>query len=123
MAHTNSTTNYSLPQFLPTDKPAWLTDVNGAFSDILKDLETIKAMEEAGYSNTYSGDYSERYTRPMYAYDGNSYDDRGRGRYAERDAMGRYSSEYTDPWNCRPSSEIPQTGSIFSAEKKDGTIH
>lgn len=29
--HTNSTTNYSLPQFLPTDKPAWLTDVNPAY--------------------------------------------------------------------------------------------
>lgn len=34
MGHTNSTTNYSLPQFITTDKPAWLTDVNGAFSDI-----------------------------------------------------------------------------------------
>lgn len=34
MGHTNSTTNYSLPQFLTTDKPAWLTDINGAFNDI-----------------------------------------------------------------------------------------
>lgn len=34
MAHTNSTTNYGLPQFLTTDKPAWLTDVNTAYSDI-----------------------------------------------------------------------------------------
>ena len=34
MAHTNSTPNYSLPQFLPTDKPAWLVDVNGAYSAI-----------------------------------------------------------------------------------------
>ena len=34
MSHTNSTTNYALPQFLTTDKPAWLTDVNNAFSDI-----------------------------------------------------------------------------------------
>ena len=34
MGHTNSTTNYSLPQFITTDKPAWLTDINGAFSDI-----------------------------------------------------------------------------------------
>lgn len=31
MSHTNSTTNYSLPQFLTTDKPAWLTDVNNAY--------------------------------------------------------------------------------------------
>lgn len=34
MSHTNSTTNYALPQFLTTDKPAWLTDINNAFSDI-----------------------------------------------------------------------------------------
>lgn len=31
MSHTNSTTNYNLPQFLTTDKPAWLTDVNNAY--------------------------------------------------------------------------------------------
>ena len=34
MSHTNSTTNYNLPQFLTTDKPAWLTDINNAFYDI-----------------------------------------------------------------------------------------
>lgn len=34
MAHSNSTTNYALPQFVSTDKPAWLTDVNTAYSDI-----------------------------------------------------------------------------------------
>lgn len=34
MSHTNSTTNYNLPQFVPSDKPAWLTDINAAFSDI-----------------------------------------------------------------------------------------
>lgn len=34
MGHTNSTTYYNLPQFLTTDKPAWLTDINNAMSDI-----------------------------------------------------------------------------------------
>ena len=34
MSHTNSTTNYNLPQFVGTDKPTWLNDVNGAFSAI-----------------------------------------------------------------------------------------
>lgn len=34
MAHTNATTHYSLPQFLSTDKPAWLTDVNPAYQAI-----------------------------------------------------------------------------------------
>ena len=32
MSATNHTQNYQLPQFLGTDKPAWLTDVNGAFA-------------------------------------------------------------------------------------------
>jgi len=31
MGHTNSTANLSLPQFIGTDKPTWLGDVNGAF--------------------------------------------------------------------------------------------
>ena len=45
MSHTNSTTNYALPQFVTTDKPAWLTDINGAFSD----LDTaVKAAKDAG---------------------------------------------------------------------------
>ena len=34
MSHTNSTPNYNLPQFVGTDKPTWLNDVNGAFSGI-----------------------------------------------------------------------------------------
>lgn len=34
MGHTNSTANLSLPQFISTDKPTWLGDVNGAFSAI-----------------------------------------------------------------------------------------
>lgn len=34
MSHTNTTTNYNLPQFVGTDKPTWLNDVNGAFSAI-----------------------------------------------------------------------------------------
>lgn len=34
MSATNHTTNYNLPQFIGTDKPTWLTDVNGAFASI-----------------------------------------------------------------------------------------
>lgn len=63
--------------------------------DIIKDIHTVDAMKKGGYSNTYSGDYSERYMHPMYSTSNmeNSYDNRGRGRYAERDSMGRYSSD------------------------------
>ena len=43
MGHTNSTTNYGLPQFLTTDKPAWLTDINGAMSDIDTGLHTAQS--------------------------------------------------------------------------------
>lgn len=34
MSATNHTTNYNLPQFVGTDKPTWLTDVNNAMSAI-----------------------------------------------------------------------------------------
>ena len=52
----------------------------------IKSIDTIVAMEDAGYSNDGSYDGS---------YDDGSYDDysyaRGRGRNARRDSMGRYS--------------------------------
>lgn len=47
MAHTNSTTNYALPQFLPTDKPAWLTDINGAFTTIDTAIDAAKDAADA----------------------------------------------------------------------------
>ena len=40
MSHTNSTANYNLPQFVGTDTPAWLTDVNGAMSAIDTQMKT-----------------------------------------------------------------------------------
>lgn len=49
MSHSNNTTHYNFPQFISTDTPAWLTDVNGAFSDI--DAE-IYARQQAIASNT-----------------------------------------------------------------------
>lgn len=50
MSHTNSTTNYSLPQFVTTDKPAWLTDINGAFSAI--DTGMNNAQTKANTADT-----------------------------------------------------------------------
>lgn len=50
MAHTNSTTNYQLPQFLPTDKPAWLVDVNPAYAAI--DTAIKNASDAAGNAQT-----------------------------------------------------------------------
>lgn len=40
MAHTNSTTNYSLPQWVGSDKPTFLGDLNTAFSDIDGQMKT-----------------------------------------------------------------------------------
>lgn len=63
--------------------------------DILKDIATIKTMEQEYPSEGYSQGYFGR--MPYYMYDempnsGNSYA-RGRGSNARRDSMGRYSSE------------------------------
>ena len=90
------------------------TELDRAYKavDIIKDIKTIEAMEEVGYSyaNSYD-DYSQRYYRDgrmsnnsYNSYDGMSNARRGRdgdgdGRYSEdgsyrrgRDAMGRYTS-------------------------------
>lgn len=45
MSFTNKTPNYNLPQWLGTDKPSWLVDVNGAFSNI---DTAIKAAADSG---------------------------------------------------------------------------
>ena len=49
MSHTKSTTHYSFPQFVASDTPAWLTDINQAFSSI--DSE-IYARQQTIASNT-----------------------------------------------------------------------
>lgn len=54
MSHTNSTTNYALPQFLTGDKPAWLTDINNAFSDI--DTAVYAAQSKADTAFSDAGD-------------------------------------------------------------------
>ena len=51
MGHTNSTANYNLPQFVTTDKPAWLTDINGAFSDIDTAIDAAKDAADAAQSD------------------------------------------------------------------------
>lgn len=50
MSHTNSTTNYSLPQFVTSDKPAWLTDVNNAYTAI--DTGMHNAQTKANTADT-----------------------------------------------------------------------
>ena len=46
MSHTNSTTNYNLPQFISTDKPAWLTDVNDAMTAIDTGIAAAKSVAD-----------------------------------------------------------------------------
>ena len=40
MSATNTTTNYNLPIFIETDKPAWLVDFNGAMRAIDAQMKT-----------------------------------------------------------------------------------
>lgn len=51
MSHTNSTANYNLPQFITTDKPAWLTDINGAFSAIDTGIDAAKDAADNAQSD------------------------------------------------------------------------
>ena len=54
MGHTNSTANLSLPQFIGSDKPTWLGDINGAFSDIDAYVGTNDAAVSAAASDASS---------------------------------------------------------------------
>lgn len=54
MAHTNSTEHYSLPQFVGTDKPSWLTDINNAFEAI---DNAIYAASQSGGEGGGGSDY------------------------------------------------------------------
>lgn len=49
MSHTNNTTHYNLPQFVGTDTPGWLTDVNSAMSSI---DAAIFARQQESVSNS-----------------------------------------------------------------------
>jgi hypothetical protein len=51
MSHTNSTTNYGLPQFLTSDKPAWLTDVNNAYSNIDSAIYAAQTKADTAYND------------------------------------------------------------------------
>lgn len=59
MAHTNSTSHYNLPQFIGTDKPSWLTDINNAFDSI------DTAIYEASQSGDGGGGGGSDYVLPV----------------------------------------------------------
>lgn len=56
MSHTNSTTNYGLPQFLGTDKPSWLGDVNNAYADIDTQMKANADAASAAYTKADGAD-------------------------------------------------------------------
>ena len=58
MSSTNKTTNYNLPQFIGTDKPSWLGDVNQAMSIIDSQMKT-----NADNITSASGEVDELNTR------------------------------------------------------------
>lgn len=41
MSHTNATANYALPQFIATDQPGWMSDVNSAMQTIDTNLKSV----------------------------------------------------------------------------------
>lgn len=57
MSHSNTTTNFGLPQFITTDKPAWLTDVNVAYQSIdtaMKNNQTAAASAQSDATQALS---------------------------------------------------------------------
>ena len=55
--YTNSTTNYHLPQWIGTDKPAFLTDMNNAYATIDTQIKTANnnANESVATANNANG--------------------------------------------------------------------
>lgn len=47
MSYTNQTQHYGLPQYVGTDVPAWLTDVNGAFAAIDAGMNAAKVQADS----------------------------------------------------------------------------
>lgn len=47
MSYTNQTQHYGLPQYVGTDVPAWLTDVNGAFAAIDQGMNAAKTQADS----------------------------------------------------------------------------
>ena len=76
-------------------------DVIDKLTHSVKSIDTIIAMEEAGYSNDYSNA-------------------RGRGRYAKRDSMGRYArrGSYEDSYDS--SYDDMSYGRDYSRRNRDG---
>ena len=78
-------------------------DMIWKLTDTVKNLDKISMLEESeGYSEARGGMRNRSYMH------GSSYDDdmmyserRGRGRYAKRDSMGRYSSDMGDDYSER----------------------
>jgi len=64
MSHTNSTTNYGLPQFLSSDKPAWMADINVAFDNIDSQM---KANADAAASAKSTADNAVLNGAPGYS--------------------------------------------------------
>lgn len=54
MSATNSTTHYELPEFLSTDKPAWLVDWNGAMNTIDSAIYEAKQAADSAASSVSS---------------------------------------------------------------------
>ena len=60
MSSTNHTTNYNLPQYVGSDKPAWLGDINPAFSAIDTAMHNnattaAQGVSDAATANTAAG--------------------------------------------------------------------
>ena len=50
MAYSNSTTNYNLPQYAPTDKPKYLSDFNNAMQTIDTSIKSVSDVANTAKS-------------------------------------------------------------------------
>ena len=93
-------------------------EVGDKAAHFLKSIKTIEAMDESEEGNSYRYDGGNR------AYDNYGYDSmsmaRGRGRYARRDSMGRYSNRYDGSYDNSYARDDRNMNRGYSREDDTG---
>ena len=132
MSSTNHTTNYNLPQFVGSDKPAWLGDINPAMNaiDTAMHANAVKAQQGVDDASTAQTRADNAYTLADSAKT-----DAGTAQTTANQAIGNASAVDTklnnfmqklNLTNYQNITTIPHTGTLSGkftlAQNSDGSI-
>lgn len=134
MSSTNHTENYNLPQFLGTDKPAWLSDINPAFSTIDTQIKAAATTAAQGVSDAAT---AQARADSAYGRAGDALTDAGTAQTTANTAIGNANAVATNlntfmlKFNLNSISNGTLTNIVYSgtidnnmtlAQNSDGSI-